>query len=170
MNLYVVLSPGFAAQPITGTPAKPTLAVRFKDGIAIVPDGQMVEKMLAHPGFGADFIAVDEGKVDPYQHSRQSAEPAHVLTEIKYGSPTARKIAESSPNQGLSPEIMKLVTDQATKIAMEIAPTMAAEMVRKILEEAKIKAPEVTSQETEEQEEVPAKVIKKAAVGKKASV
>ena len=116
-NLLIVLRAGIPAQPITGTPAKPTLSVRFKDGIADVPDGELSDMMRAHPGCNADFISADAGG-DPYSSTRQPSEPSHVITEMKYGSPISRQVVGDKVQ--FSPEISKAITDAAKGMAMQM--------------------------------------------------
>ncbi len=83
-NLLVVLRPGMSAQPLTGTPAVPALSVRFKDGISDIEEESLIDMMIKHPGFDSDFISSEDvsGR-DPFASTRKSAEPAHVMTELK---------------------------------------------------------------------------------------
>lgn len=121
-NLMIVLRPGIPAQPITGTPAVPTLSVRFHEGLAEVFDENIVEMMLRHPAFDSDFISVEEKMSDPYSSMRKPTEPAHVVTEIKYGTPVQR--TGSPTNTQLSPELKKVIEDQAKEIARAMLPGM----------------------------------------------
>jgi hypothetical protein len=124
-NLLIVLRPGFAAQPLTGSPAKPTVSVRFKDGVAEIQQQELIDMMLAHPGFNGDFISVEETKTDPYASLRRSTEPAHVLTEMKYGTPVSRQVVGAgSPISGLSPELQKAVQSLAGEMAKAMLPGM----------------------------------------------
>jgi hypothetical protein len=124
-NLLVVLRPGLSAQPLTGTPAKPTVSVRFKEGVADVPDGELTEMMLAHPGFNNDFISVDEGTRDPYASNRAPSE-SHIMTELKYGTPVNRTISGKAQ---LPPEIQKIVQEAAIGLAKEMLPGMVKEVL-----------------------------------------
>lgn len=126
-NLLIVLRAGLSAQPITGTPAKPTVSVRFKDGIAEVPDGELTDMMLAHAGFGGDFISAE---IDPYAGTRKSVEPEHVLTELKYGTPIART---STAGVKMSPEMQKIVASLASEMAKQMLPGMVEETLKSIL-------------------------------------
>lgn len=148
-NLLIVLRPGMSAQPLTGTPAKPTVSVRFKDGMADVQQEELVELMLAHPGFNGDFISAEAATTDPYAANRQSSEPAHVLTEMKFGTPVATQTKGAKAQ--LSPEIMKLVQQMATKMAADMLPTMVENTIKEIVsanQPAKIEeAPTDTTQE-----------------------
>lgn len=130
-NLLIVLRAGLQAQPLTGTPARPTLSVRFKDGIADVPEGEVCDLMLKHPAMGGDFICADEGH-DPYSSSRQSSEPPHLMTEIKFGSPVGRKIVGDSKSV-LPPEMMSAVREMAAAMAKEMLPSMVESTLKGLL-------------------------------------
>ena len=122
-NLFIVLKPGMTAQPLTGTPAVPTVSVRFKEGIADVPDGQLTEMMLRHPGFDQDYISAESvSNIDPYAYQRQENEPTHVVTEMKFGSPVGRSV--QGGRTPLPPERAKMVQDRAVNMAKEMLPTM----------------------------------------------
>lgn len=157
----VVLKPGIPAQPITGTPAVPTLSVRFQDGIVDIHDDNVVEMMLRHPGFNTDFIVVDSEKGnDPFAAFRTPAEPAHAITEIRYGTPEKRTVAGGKVT--LPPEIQKLIQDQAVAIAKEMLPGMVKATLES-LAEGHQKGPDTAVGATEpvEEEAVPAKKGKK---------
>ena len=124
-NLLVVLRPGLSAQPLTGTPAKPTVSVRFKDGVAEVPDGELTDMMLQHPGFNADFVSVETSAKDPFAASRTGLEPGHVLTEIKYGHPTYRQ--SSGAPGSLTPEMTAVVSTLASEMAKKMLKDVLSE-------------------------------------------
>lgn len=154
-NLNIVLRPGMSAQPLTGTPAVPTLFVRFKDGIANVEQEELVQMMLNHPGFNNDFIAADDLGTDPYAYLRQDSEPTHVIEEIRFGHPVSRNVP---PVKGELPvEIKKMIQEQATAIAKEMLPSMVAATLKEIVAESK-KEPTVPAVEEETAEEVPSSV------------
>jgi len=141
-NLHIVLKPGIPAQPITGTPAQPTLSVRFQDGVVDINDAELVEKMRNHPGFSRDYIeAVDETH-DPFASYRKESEPEHVLTELKYGTPVKK---ESSGNQAVSPELKRMISEQAAQMAKQMAPQMAKQLLQ-----------EMMAQQQQEKENTPA--------------
>lgn len=121
-NLLIVLKAGLSAQPITGSPAKPTISVRFKDGVAEVENPELVEMMLAHPGFNGDFISADDVPLDPYAAMRVSSEPAHVLTDLKFGTPISKSTKGGSLQ--LPPEMQKLVQGMATEMAKQMLPSL----------------------------------------------
>ena len=141
-NLLIVLRPGLSAQPITGTPAKPTISVRFKDGIADVQQEELVQMMLVHPGFNSDFISAEDIPVDPYAATRQSSEPAHTHTELKFGTPIS-KHTEGGSTQ-LPPELQKLVASMATDMAKKMLPSMVEGTLKSILESREGNKKEVT--------------------------
>lgn len=130
-NLLIVLQPGMPAQPLTGTPAKATVSVRFKDGLADVQSEELVRLMLAHPGFGGDFISAGEVFVDPYAATRQSSEPAHILTELKHGTPMSRVV--KGGNSALPPELQKIVDAMALEQAKKLLPSMVEGTLKSIL-------------------------------------
>src|SRR3990167_3643152 len=129
-NLMVVLSPGIQAQPLTGTPARPTVSVRFKDGIADVPDGELTTMMLGHPGFNTDFITAEVPGRDPYAGMRQPNEPAHIQTELQFGTP-GKTIKDVVP---LSPELKKTIEDAAKALAKEMLPGMVESALKTLVE------------------------------------
>lgn len=131
-NLLVVLRPGSSAQPITGTPAKPTVSVRFKDGIAEVNEKELVAMMLAHPGFNGDFISAEDIPVDPFAGSRQPSEPAHTVTELKFGTPVARETKGGGSQ--LPPELQKIVQGMAAEMAKQMLPSMVEKTLKSIVE------------------------------------
>jgi hypothetical protein len=147
-NLLVVLSPGLSAQPITGTPAKPTVSVRFKDGIADVQQEELVMMMLAHPGFNRDFISTDNIQKDPYASLRQPTEPTHEVTELKFGTPVSREMHGANPN--LTPEMKTLLQGMATDIAKSMLPSMVESTLKELLKSR------------EEDKKCPIKIKKKA--------
>ena len=132
-NLLIVLRPGLSAQPLTGTPAVPTISVRFKDGVADVQNQELVDMMLKHPGFNSDFISADSVPVDPYAATRQSSEPSHVMTEIKFGTPVNRIVGKGD-NTKLSPEVQKLIQDMAVEMAKKMLPSMVESTIKGIVE------------------------------------
>lgn len=131
-NLLVVLRPGLSAQPLTGTPARPTISVRFKDGIADVQQQELVEMMLAHPGFNNDFISAENVPVDPYAATRQSSEPGHTVTEIKFGTPVKRENVGEHPQ--LPPELQKIVQGMAAEMAKKMLPSMVESTLKSIVQ------------------------------------
>lgn len=152
-NLHIILRPGIQASPLTGTQAKPAISVRFQDGMANVADEELVTMMLNHPGFDSDFISVEEAQADPYAYLRQESEPAHIITDIKFGTP--QKATGSKTKSQMPPEVLKLIQEQAAEIAKQMLPSMITEALKSIIEakEATKSAPEVTIPEPIKKEE-----------------
>lgn len=163
-NLLIVLRPGLPAQPITGTLARPAVSVRFKDGLAEVPDGELADMMLKHPGFDSDFIAAGEiGMADPYAYMRQTNEPQHQITEMKFGTPVSRKVSGGSP--ALSPEMRKIVQDMAVSLAKEMLPAMVEATLKSIVATHSEKEEGASGEETS-QEKTEIKTTKKVVTKK----
>ena len=131
-NLLIVLRPGMSAQPLTGSPAVPTISVRFKDGVADLEQQEMIDLMLAHPGFNNDFISSDNVAVDPYSSTRQAGEPAHEVTDLKYGTPVKHAI-KGGDKPKLSPEMQKMVQAAAVELAKTMLPTMVEDTLKKLV-------------------------------------
>jgi hypothetical protein len=127
-NLLIVLKPGLPAQPLTGSPAKPTLFVRFKDGVADVPDGELTDLMMKHPGFNADYISAEIG--DPYGAARTPSEPVHVITEMKYGTPVGKKVMGDKPP--VSPELSRMIDERAKEMAHQMFAGLKEEFLAEI--------------------------------------
>lgn len=129
-NLLIVLSPGLQAQPLTGMPAKPTVSVRFKDGVAEVQQQELIDMMLRHPAFNGDFISADNVKEDPYSDTRRESEPAHILQEMKYGTPVSRQVVGGdSAFSSLPLESQKMIKSLASEMAKAMIPSMLQELV-----------------------------------------
>lgn len=131
-NLLVVLKPGLPAQPVSGLPARPTISVRFKDGIADVPEGEICDLMLNHPGFNSDYVSAESvGNKDPYASARVESEPPHTITELKYGTP--EKVIRDGKTK-LTPELDKLVKELAISMAKELLPEMVKSTLKSLVE------------------------------------
>lgn len=164
-NLLIVLRSGLSAQPITGTPAKPTISVRFKDGVAEVDNQELANMMLAHPGFNSDFISAESVTFDPYASTRQPSEPAHVLTELKHGTPMSRVVKGGNPQ--LSPELQKLVQTMAADMAKQMIPEILKSLVTANDAEKKASGTKANSKpgpkpKKKVQVEVPAPIVQEA--------
>jgi len=131
-NLLIVLRPGLSAQPMVGVPAKPTISVRFKDGVADVNQQELVDMMLAHPGFNSDFISSENIPVDPYAATRKSNEPAHELIDMKYGTPENRTV-KGGDLPSLTPEMQKLVKATAEEMAKKMLPSMVEHTLKTLV-------------------------------------
>jgi hypothetical protein len=139
-NLLIVLRAGLSAQPITGTPAKPTISVRFKDGVADVTQQELVDMMLVHPGFNSDFISAEESPIDPYAALRQPSEPTHVVTDIQFGTPMSRQVKGGKP--AIPAELQKLIQESAAEMAKQMLPSMVEATLKSLLGSQK-EAPKV---------------------------
>ena len=144
-NLHIILKPGIPAQPITGSPAVPTLSVRFQDGVVDIKDQELIERMQMHPGFNSDFIMAADDAHDPYATYRQPNEPAHVVTEMRFGTPGKRSVEGKVGN--IPPELEKMIKDQAIALAKQIAPQLAKQILEEMVA-AKDAASEPTVEET----------------------
>lgn len=126
-NLRIILRPGLPANPLSGQLAVPTIYVKFLNGVAEVKDQDMVEKMLAHPGYNSDYISVEDNIVDPFLNTRQEVEPPHSITAIEYGH--AKKVASSPTKVRLSPELEKAINERAVEIAKALLPKMMEDVM-----------------------------------------
>lgn len=138
-NLMLVLKQGISGNPLTQTPAVNGTYVKFQSGAVDVKEESIIELMYKHPGFNVDFILADEEEKDPYEYLRNETEPAHILTEIKYGH--AEKSVGTQKKRVMPPEIMEMINNQAA----EIAKAMLPDMVKSVLEsmgKSEVKTPE----------------------------
>lgn len=127
-NLLVVLKPGIPASNITGTPAVYGVYAKFVDGVVEIKEKEHIKLMLAHPGCGQDFKPVEENEKDPYAYFREESEPAHTITEIKYGH--AEKSYSTAKPIKIPPELEKLINSRAVEIAREMLPGMVKEVIK----------------------------------------
>jgi len=116
-NLRIVLKHGIPAEPITGRSAVPGVYVRFEDGMVNVHDEEMIKSLKNHPRFNIDFVC-DESQTDPFLVSRSDSEPQHIMGEVQYGGIVKRNVPQGKPK--LSPELEKIVKEEARKMAKEI--------------------------------------------------
>lgn len=122
-NLRIILRPGIQAQPLTGSPAVPTLYVQFKEGVADVHDEELIQKMLNHPSMNKDFVQVEPNEIDPYKANRPST-PAQVTAVIENG----RVVNRTAPpiNNQLSPQMAQAIEQRAKEIAIQMLSEIAA--------------------------------------------
>lgn len=154
-NLRIILKPGLPSSPLTGALAVPTVFVKFQNGEAHVDDENLIMAMKGHMGFNTDFIAVeDEGK-DPFSHNRSDMEPAHHITEMKYGHVEKRYSTPQKFNP--SPEMEALIRAEAMKMVKEMLPgavnAVLSEARANIKAEKEAVAQPVETEKTEESEE-----------------
>lgn len=140
-NLRIILRPGIQAQPITGTPAVPTLFVQFRDGLAEVSDEELITKMKAHKGFNRQFVSVEDGDTPDFE-PQVGNKTVHITSEVKNG----QVIRGGNP---LGPtELAKANAKEVTKQAK----AMAMAMVPELLEALKAEAAKTATDETVESE------------------
>ncbi len=151
-NLLIVLKPGLSANSLAGTVGRPTVSVRFKEGVAEVPEGELLDMMLAHPGMGGDYIAA-ETDFDPYASFRPEVEPQHIVTELKFGTPIAMR-KEGGNKASLPPELAALVKEMASNLAKEMLPGMVEATLKTIVENRKEETASVPEVEGEEEGDV----------------
>lgn len=144
-NLLIVLSPGLSAQPLSGTPAKPGVYVKFKGGLYETRDENVIAQMKAHAGFNSDYIAVEDTDKDPYQDFREEQEPTHVLTDIKYGH------VEKSVSQPKKVKLTKEMTAIVNQLAMEKVKELLPGMVEATLKSMAKKQEEKKTEESKEE-------------------
>lgn len=131
-NLHIILQSALPEQPLTGFAGRPGISVRFRDGVAHVDDEKIIQMMLKHNGFNRDFISSeDTGGIDPYAYNRQESEPAHTITEMKYGMPEKRTIGGQKVN--MTPEMRKAIQETAIDMAKAMLPGMLEEALKKIV-------------------------------------
>lgn len=125
-NLRIILKPGMPASPLTGTLAVPSVFVKFQNGEVYVENEELIQKMKLHSGYNADFISVEDDAKDPFSANRSEVEPAHNITEIKYGH-TEKKYGTPQKVK-LSPEMQALIQQEAMRIAKEMIPSVIASL------------------------------------------
>jgi hypothetical protein len=139
----VVLRPGLEGNRALGTHAQPGLYVRFQGGTVDVKDEKIITLLREHPAFNTDFIEVAETMQDPYDYTRSEIEPAHVLTEIKYGH--VEKVTGTPKNTKMSPELKKLIEMEAMKMLpgmLKANPKILKEIIMGLASDMKKDEPE----------------------------
>ncbi len=130
----ITLRPGIQGNHLTGQASVPGLYIRFRDGVAEIKDEKTIELMKESEGFkGGDFVAVDDDGQDPFAETREPMEPAHIISEIKYGHVEGRKMSQVPTK--LSPALKKLIALEAQKMAAPLAKEMVREMLPGLLKE-----------------------------------
>lgn len=130
-NYRVILQHSVPAEPITGRLATPGLWVKFENGVADVRDEKIIEMMKRHPVFGSDFIIMEEEQKDPFEDMRNSVEPDHNITEIKYGHVDGT--TNPRPALNVNKETKRMLMDMAKDMATEMAPALAKQMLKEVL-------------------------------------
>lgn len=163
-NYAIVLKSGIEGNRILGTQPIAGIYIKFEGGIVTVKDEKIAEMLREHPGFGNDFIEVEEIGTDPYSDTRNDVEPEHVMSNITYGHAEAVK-GIAKPVK-LTPQMKKLIESEAMKmlpgllksnpqVLKDIITTMASEMKEKEDKKAEEKV-----EKTEKSEEKKEKVVK----------
>ena len=133
-NLRLVLRPGIPAQPITGTPAVPTLFIQFKDGMASSDNEEVIQLLQSHKGFDRVFVQVEEG-VRPAFEANRTAEPVHVVSDLEHG-----KIVRRSGNPvGQNPDSAKKMQEHINTQAKAMAMAMLPELLKAVQEQSEKK-------------------------------
>ena len=129
VNLRVILKPGLPPDLGSGRMADPGISVKFLDGVLEVNDQGIIDRLRIHPGFSLDFFSVEDGEWKvPFRTASSETEPAHTITEFKYGRPD--RVLSSAKAPKLSPEIEKMLTERAFEIAKGLLPDMMKEMLK----------------------------------------
>jgi hypothetical protein len=131
-NLRVILTPSLSAEPLAGRPAVRGLFVKFEDGIANVVEQQIIDLMLAHPGYNSDYIVSEESGKDPYM--RRPTEPEHNIVEINYGH-VGKNLNPATPVTGLPAEMKKAISDMAMAMAKEMTQAALKDLTPKLTAE-----------------------------------
>lgn len=142
-NYCVVLRQGLPSERLTGRAAVPGVYIRFEDGIANINSDiggilkeEVCKMMLKNSAYKRDFVLADDEE-DPYADTRESIEPVHTITELKYGS--VDNTINPKPKIQLDKEkktIIKMMAGKmAKKMAKEMAEKMAKEMAEKMIKE-----------------------------------
>ena len=137
INLRVVLRPGIPGNAVVGREPQPGLYVKFEGGTANVVDEEMTRLMLAHKGFGSDFIRVEANDIDPYYASRVQSEPEHNIIEMSHGTPGRNLNPQSK--LPLSPELKKLVQEMAVDLAKKMVPDLVKATIESMVDKSKEK-------------------------------
>lgn len=130
-NYMITLRPGLQGNHLTGQASVPGLYIRFRDGIAEVKDEHTIELMKDSEGYkNGDFVAVDERGEDPFAENRSQLEPAHIISEMKYGHIENRKISEVPIKVPAS--VKKMIETEAKKMAKSMLPELLREAVKEM--------------------------------------
>jgi hypothetical protein len=151
VNLRVVLRPGIPAEPITGRQPVAGLYAKFENGSLISNDETTIELLKKHPGFGPDYIMVEDGGVDPYKDTRKESEPEHSIQQIDYGhvgkSLTPKSGVKFTKEQKIA--IEKMFKDGVKEEALKLVQSMLANKSPELPEEKK---PEVLKENNAKEE------------------
>lgn len=150
-NYRVMLTPGVPGNPISGTPGKPGISVKFEGGEVVINDEETAKLMKQHPSFGQDFILVDESEADPYKDTRNDPEPEHRIADIKHGNIANVEKAKKELSPAMKKAILEAAKPLAVEIAKDLAPKLAVDLLKKLKEDS----------ESDVEEKKPASKLKK---------
>jgi hypothetical protein len=110
MNYRIVLRAGLPGEPLLGRPPVPGLSVKFNGGEALVNDDTVNKLLFANEAYNMDYFCADNMVKDPFINARAKIEPAHVLTEFKYGHVDSVKASQVPAT--LPPAIRKMIDEE----------------------------------------------------------
>ncbi len=142
-NYLLVLRQGVSENKHLGIPLVPGLYVKFESNVAKVESEEAIELMKKHKGYGTSFVIAEENK----DWEEGSSEPQHIISEVKHGN-VGKTIGGG--NAKLSPAIQKAIQAAATKLAVEMAPALAMEIVKGLADKQKADKAEVLVGDKEE--------------------
>lgn len=155
-NLRIVLQPGIPSDRSLGKAAVPGLYVRFMNGMVEIDDEETIKRMLAHDGFNKDFIKADDEGIDPYAKTRKESEPAHTLSEVKYGQ-VEKSVGTKVP--------IKFTDEQERAVDAMVenrAQALLKEVLKRSAEEAEAKKAEAKPVEDKSEPKAEEKPVEKA--------
>jgi len=118
INLMLTLKPALQREPLTGRPADPGIHVRFAQGLFSTDNDDLITALKNHPSFGYDFVQADSMSEEDMKRNLDKVEPAHVITELKYGTPES--VVGEKRMLKLTPEMERYVSILAEKKALDI--------------------------------------------------
>jgi hypothetical protein len=110
----IVLRPGIEGNRALGTHAVPGLYVKFQGGTLDVKEESIIEMLRNHPSYGTDFLEIKHDEIDPFLHTRDESEPAHIIQEIEYGH--VGKAKGSAVKTKMTPQMRKIIEGEALKM------------------------------------------------------
>lgn len=155
-NYMLVLKPGVEGNRALGTHTVSGIYVRFQDGSVDVKDQNIIEMLRSHPGFGNDFVEVRPEEIDPYADSREEIEPAHIVTEMKYGH--AERVTGTPKPVKVTPQMKKILEKEALKMLpalLKSNPGLLKNLVVELATEMKAKEDAKASIDAESAPEEP---------------
>lgn len=124
LNLRIVLQPSIPAAPLAGQPGRAGVYLKFENGLLNVDQPEAIEKLIAHPGYNVDFVAVEDDDSAASliaQRQQGGVEPEHDIHEIQFGH-VGKSLNPKAPIK-LTPEVKNYLI----KTAAELAAQMIAE-------------------------------------------